>query len=119
MLASVAQVKARVRFDHDAEDADWELAIQSASAMILNYLRDPTLYQDSSGNVLTDSNGDVLPATYATPTGVPAEVMQATILLAGMIKRDPDGKEMTSWQQGYLPWPVTAGIYMLRSPALG
>lgn len=119
VFASINQIKKRIRFDNDAEDDDFQLIAESATSMILNYLKDQTLYQDSNGDVLIDSHGDVVARTPATPDGVPPEVMHATILLAGMIKRDPDGQDMDKWQQGYLPWQVTAGIYQLRDPACG
>lgn len=119
IFASVNQVKQRIRFDNDAEDADFELIVLTATTMILAYLKDPTAYQDSNGDTLIDSNGDVVLASPSTPNGVDPAVFQATVLLCGMIKRDPDGLDMASWQQGYLPWQVSAGIYHLRIPTMG
>jgi hypothetical protein len=119
IFASVNQVKQRIRFDNNAEDDDFLLIVQTATTMILAYLKDPTAYQDSNGDVLLDSNGDVVLASPDTPYGVDPAVFQATVLLSGMLKRDPDGQDMAQWQQGYLPWIVTAGIYHLRTPSLG
>jgi hypothetical protein len=103
MLVEVEEVKTRIRFDNDAEDADIELAIKSASAAVLNYLKVPhTSYDDSFG----------------VPTGVPYEVVQAVITLVGIWKRDPAGVEMKDWEMGYLPRPVMAILYPLRDPAL-
>lgn len=119
IFASVNQVKQRIRFDNNEEDGDFELIVQSATSMILAYLKDPTAYQDSNGDVLLDSNGDVVLASPATPSGVDPSVFQATVILAGMIKRDPDGQEIAQWQQGFLPWQVTACIYHLRTPTMG
>jgi hypothetical protein len=118
ILASVNQIKQRIRFDNDAEDEDFLNIALSASSMILNYLKNPFLYQDSNGDVLLDSNGDVVIQTTPYGVGVPPEVFHSTVILAGMMKRDPDGQEMDKWQQGYLPWQVTAGIYMLRDPGM-
>lgn len=118
ILASVNQIKQRIRFDNDAEDEDFLNIALAASSMILNYLKTPFAYQDSNGDVLMDSNGDVILQTYKDGPGVPPEVFHSTVILAGMMKRDPDGVEMEKWQQGYLPWQATAGIYMLRDPAL-
>lgn len=103
MLVDVDQVKARLRFDHDSEDEDIELAIQGASEAVLNYLKvEHTVYDDSSG----------------TPVDVPATVVNAVIMLVGIWKRDPSGTEMEKWEHGYLPRPVMALLYPLRDPAL-
>jgi hypothetical protein len=105
MLVELEQVKARLRFDHDEEDEDIELAIHGASAAVLNYLKVlHTVYDDSFGVVIQ--------------TDVPFEVQTAVIHLVGIWKRDPSGVEMEKWQQGYLPAPITAILYPLRDPAL-
>jgi hypothetical protein len=105
MLVELEQVKARLRFDHDEEDEDIELAIQGASAAVLNYLKVlHTVYDDSFGVVVLAS--------------VPYEVQTAVMHLVGIWKRDPSGVEMEKWQQGYLPAPITAILYPLRDPAL-
>lgn len=104
-LVELDQVKARLRFDHDLEDDDIQLAISAASAAVLNYLKVAhTVYDDSFGTtVLAD---------------VPFEVQTAVMHLVGIWKRDPSGIEMEKWQQGYLPPPITAILYPLRDPAL-
>jgi hypothetical protein len=105
MLVELEQVKHRIRFDHDEEDADIEFAINSASATVLNYLNLlPTAYDDSGGTLVAAS--------------VPFEVQTAVVHLVGIWKRDPSGVEMDKWQQGYLPAPITAILYPLRDPAL-
>jgi gp6-like head-tail connector protein len=103
MLVEVEEVKGRIRFDHDEEDADIELAINSASAAVLNYLKVPHDNYDDSFGVVTD---------------VPFEVVQAVITLVSIWKRDPAGVEMKDWEMGYLPRPVMAILYPLRDPAL-
>lgn len=105
MLVELEQVKARLRFDNDAEDEDIELAIEGASGAVINYLNGgETLYRDSFGEVVL--------------ADVPAVVTTAVIHLVGIWKRDPSGVEMEKWQQGYLPAPITAILYPLRDPAL-
>jgi hypothetical protein len=106
MLVELDQVKARLRFDHDAEDEDIELAINAASAAVLNYLR---IVPDAA---YVDSFGVLVPAD------IPPEVQTAVMHLVGIWKRDPSGTEMEKWQQGYLPAPITAILYPLRDPAL-
>jgi hypothetical protein len=107
MLVEVEEVKSRIRFDHDEEDDDIELAIRSASAAVLNYLKVPhDHYTDSS-----ESSGEV-------PADVPDEVTQAVITLVAIWKRDPAGVEMKDWEMGYLPRPVMAILYPLRDPAM-
>lgn len=112
MLVSLAQAKRRLQIDADITDVDEDLTllIKAASKVILNYLKKPDAYQDSAGDVLVDSNGD--------PIGVPEEVQLATLLLLGIMYRDPDGVEMEKWQHGYLPFPVTSLIYTLRDPTV-
>jgi len=103
MLVEVSEVKARLRFDNDEEDADIELAIHSASAAVLNYLKVAHDNYDDSFGVVAD---------------VPFEVVQAVIALVGIWKRDPAGVEMKDWEMGYLPRPVMAILYPLRDPAM-
>lgn len=106
MLVELDQVKARLRFDHDEEDEDIELAIQAASSAVLNYLR------LTAATAYTDSFGELVAAD------IPFEVQTAVMHLVGIWKRDPSGVEMDKWQQGYLPAPITAILYPLRDPAL-
>jgi len=110
-LVTLAEVKAHVRMDHALDDADLTLKIQGASAVILAYLKDGALtFTDSSGNFLDfDSQGEPV---------VPPQVKLATLALVGILARDRDGQEMEKWQHGFLPYPVTSLIYMMRDPAV-
>lgn len=109
-FVSIDQVKARLRIDTDDEDADLQLMIEQATAIITAYLKKPGIYEDTAGIIPTDSAGD--------PIGVPREVQLATVVLIGFLYRDRDGFDMAQWQQGFLPWQVTAPIYHLRDPAM-
>lgn len=103
MLTDVDTVKVRLRIDQDVEDDDLELMIMGASASVLNYLKlAHDFYDDSNGN----------------PQGVPDEIVNATILLVGILSRDRDGQEADKWTQGYLPTPVVSLLYCLRDPAV-
>lgn len=117
MLVSLERTKARLRFDTNAEDVDLTFMIEAASQMVLNYLKVDESYfagseYDTDGVWPADTDGVLIGAdTYP-------EVQTATIYLAGMLKRDPDGAEAEKWQQGYLPFPVMAMLYPLRDPAI-
>jgi hypothetical protein len=108
-LVSLQSVKDNLRIDTDVEDVEIQRKIEGASTMILRYIQDMTMFQDSSGEIPQDSNGDPI---------VDADVQAATKLLVGIMYRDPDGAEMEKWLQGYLPFAVTAQIYHLRLPTL-
>lgn len=103
MLVDLDTTKSRLRIDNDAEDDDLELLIKGASSAVLGYLNLALDHYD-------DSSGEV--------ADVPELVVNATVLLVGILYRDRDGEEMEKWDQGYLPRPVTALLYTLRDPAL-
>lgn len=112
-LISLAAAKEHIRIDEDAdEDTDLQLKINAASQAVINYLKDRAtvvLSLDSSGEPEQDSSGE--------PTGIPANVQMAVLLLTGIFYRDRDGQEMSKWAPGYLPPPVTALLYPNRDPA--
>lgn len=107
---TVDQIKLALRIDNDDEDMNLENLISAASRSIAVYIQMPVEpFADSTGVIPTDSAGDPI---------VPEDVQHATIMLVGIWYRDPDGTEMEKWQQGYLPFAVTAGIYHYRSPSV-
>ena len=110
MFVTLDQVKSRLRIDNDDEDDDITSMIQQATAVITAYLKLPGAYEDSSGQIPVDSSGDFI--------GVPREVQLSTLILIGYLYRDRDGADMANWQQGFLPWQVTAPIYHLRDPTI-
>ena len=116
------EAKSHLRVDNDFEDADITLKIQGASQMVKNYLKSASPWlpeYDSNDDVVLDSNDE--PVLYLDSTGQPVpkfEVKIATLILVGILYRDRDGEEMSSWQMGYLPAPVTALLYPIRDPAL-
>lgn len=117
-LITVAQARAHVRADHQAEDAQLEEFVEAASAAVVNYLKSGAdIFLNTLGlpeEIYGDSPAEVI--AYA----VPPEVQTATKLLVGYFFRNRDGSEPNSdgWQPGYLPPPVTALLYPLRDPAL-
>lgn len=111
-LVTLDQIKARLRIDTDAEDGDLVGFMQSASRMVLSYLKlEDDAYLNSDGTMDVDSETS---GYYE----VPAEVQAATLYLAGVLYRDRDGGEVDKWAPGYLPAPVTAMLYPLRDPTL-
>ena len=112
MLVSLDEVKLRLKIDTDAGDPDLELMIRGASSSVMRYLKPAGCAEfcDSSGEVIEDSAG--------VAAAVPDDVKNATLMLIGIWRRDPDGVEGKDWEQGYLPRPVTALLYPLRDPSL-
>ena len=108
LLVSVAETKERLRITTDAEDADIEALIHSASAAVMNYL-------DATEATFTDSDA----SSSDTGLTVPPEVQLAVLVLVGNYYRDREGVEAKDWEHGYLPKPVIALLYPLRDPALG
>jgi hypothetical protein len=97
-LVDLDQVKARLQYDHDADDDDLQALLEAASEMVLSYLK--------------------LDSDYYDGEDVPGAVQTAVIMLVGILKRDPSMREANTWQPGYLPAPVTAILYPLRDPTL-
>lgn len=111
-LVTLEQVKDRLKIDGTADDSNLQGLIYGASRMVLNYLElDEEHYLNSDGEmeIDTDTRG------YFE---VPEEVQVATILLIGILYRDPDGTESEKWSRGFLPNPVVAILYPLRDPTI-
>ncbi len=95
--------------------------IEAASGLVINYMNGKrNIYaqeMDSNGDWVFDSNGR--PAYELDSDGKKItryEVKAAVLMLIGILFRDRDGEESEKWQQGYLPAPVTALLYNLRTP---
>lgn len=102
---TLQQIKDDQRIDTDAEDADLTLKLASAQALVLNYLKVPSIDALAVGS----------PASL--PDNVVDAVSAATRLLVGYLYKNRDGDPDKEWQPGYLPAPVTAMLYPLRDPA--
>lgn len=102
MLVTLDDAKNHLRIDVNDEDWHVALLVEAASDAVLNYLKiDGSQYTDTSG---------IVDAPYA--------VQAATLLMVGYLYRMRDSNEGGEYQQGYLPMPVTALLYPLRSPAI-
>lgn len=111
MLVTLQQASDHLRRDSSDDDVDLELKIHAASHAVINYLKDGADFIDSSGDVETDSNGNIV--------GVPKVVQLAVLYLVGIFYTDRDGENPDLWQLGYLPYPVQCLLYPLRDPAMG
>lgn len=104
MFISLEEAKDHLRVDDDADDNDITLKTHAASGAVRNYLKAAAdAYIDTEGAVIAES--------------VPYEVKAATMLMLGYLYKDRDEDSTGAYEQGYLPKPVTALLYPLRSPA--
>lgn len=99
-LVSLLQARAHLRSDETADDADLELKIMAASAVVADYLGDQVL-------AFANALGERTPGAT-----VPARVQMATLLMVGHLYRERDG----GWAHGAVP-PCEAG-YALVPAAL-
>lgn len=124
-LITLAQAKAHLRVDHDAEDGQIEEFIEAASAAIIDYLKSGAdvflntlgfpeeIYNDASPPEVTD---------YV----VPPQVKAATKILVGELFKNREanvegeigGALGIPHGYGYLPRAVVMLLFPLRDPAL-
>jgi hypothetical protein len=109
-LVSLQQAKDALRYDGSDNDTVVQMMIDFASAAVLAHLKFPAdAYQDSSGLIPLDTNGD--------PMDIPGDIQMAVIYLTGYFLRDPSGVEGASWDEYSLPRPVIALLYPRRKPS--
>jgi len=122
MLVSLQAASDHLRRDTTADDEDLELKVHAASSAVLNYLKSASPYEpkrDSSGKVIRNSNGDIVPQTDSSGMPIVAyEVRAAVLLMVGYLYKNRDENADGAFEQGYLPKPVTALLYPLRVPAV-
>ena len=99
-LVSLQQARAHLRSDETADDADLELKIMAASAVVADYLGEQVL-------AFANALGERTPGA-----AVPARVQMATLLMVGYLYRERDG----GWAHAAVP-PCEAG-YALAPAAL-
>lgn len=103
-LVDLDEAKKMLRIEGEDDNAALALLISAASASVLTYLKtaaDPFVGAD--GNLKGE---------------VPAQVKVATLLLVGMLRRNPDNDVERAFEPGYLPVPVMSLLYPLRTPTL-
>ena len=119
-LITTDQALLQIRGGDEVNEDELQEVVDAASAMVLNYLKSASAYVaelDSAGDPVVDSNDDIVYTEVVRP-----EVQQATKILVGYLWRNRDeggeGSFRPTFDQGYLPMPVTAILYPLRDPAL-
>lgn len=113
MYITLQQAKDHLRITDNLRDQAIRDAILEASALIKNYLGDASVYvieRDSDGDPIRDSNYE--PITTGS-NNVRYAVQAATKLLVGVLY---DGHNLPD--DNYLPAPVRALLYPLRSPVV-
>lgn len=121
-LITLQDAKAHLEMDHDDSDADIGRMVSEASAAVLNYLDGAPIGQpmrDEQGVVLRDTSDEIVYVRDSSgELAVRFEVQAATKLMVGYLFRLRDEDEKREFEMGYLPRPVTALLYPLRSPAV-
>jgi hypothetical protein len=115
-LITTDQALLQIRGGDEIDEDELQEVVDAACAMVLNYLKSASPYVaelDSAGDPVVDSNGDPVYTTTVRP-----EVQHATKMLVGYLWRNRDENADDAFDRGYLPKPVTAILYPLRSPAL-
>lgn len=116
MLVTLEQASDHLRRDSTDDDEDLTLKIHGASGSVLGYLKGANhLAQevDGEGKPVFDVDGKPV---YTDQ--VLFEVQAATLLMVGYLYRSRDNDKDHEFEQGFLPRPVTALLYGLRTPAL-
>jgi hypothetical protein len=116
MLVTLEQASEHLRRDTVDDNADLTLKIHAASGAVLRYLKGANYFQpelDGDGNPVLDGDGKPV---YTTE--VLFEVQAAVLLQLGYLYKDRDNDKDHEYEQGFLPRPVTALLYGLRTPAL-
>lgn len=116
MLVTLEQASDHLRRDSTDDDADLTLKIHAASGAVLNYLKGANRFQqevDGDGKPVFDADGKPV---YTT--AVLQEVQFAVLLMVGYFYKSRDNDKDHEYEQGFLPRPVTALLYSLRTPAI-
>lgn len=122
MYVTLERAKQHLNMDHDQDDVLITAYIGAASEAVKNYLKSASPYEverDSNDDPIVDSSGDPIYVEDSSGDKVPKYVVQAaTLLQLGFLYKDRDENAGEAYQMGYLPKPVTALLYPLRTPAL-
>ena len=119
---TLERAKQHLNMDHDLDDPLIEAYIGAASEAVKNYLKSASPYEverDSNDDPVLDSSGDPIYAVDSSGDKVVRYAVQAaTLLQIGFLYKDRDENANGAYEIGFLPRPVTALLYPLRSPAL-
>ncbi len=122
MYVTLARAKQHLNMDHDQDDVLITAYVGASSEAVKNYLKSASPYEverDSNDDPITDSSGDPIYVVDSSGDKVVKYVVQAaTLLMVGFLYKDRDENPDNAFARGYLPMPVTALLYPLRTPAL-
>lgn len=122
MYVTLERGKQHLNMDHDLDDVLITAYIGAASGAVKNYLKSSSPYEverDSNDDPIPDSSGDPIYIVDSSDDKVVKyEVQAAVLLMLGFLYKDRDENPDQAFAQGYLPKPVTALLYPLRTPAL-
>lgn len=119
MLVTLQEASDHLRRDTSDDDLDLTAKIYAASAAVKNYIGDSTklweVSTDEFGEDQLDSNGDPIYAEDSNGRILRFEVRAATLLMVAFLYRLRDDNQDEAYEQGYLPKPVTALLYPLKT----
>ena len=122
MYVTLARAKQHLNMDHDQDDVLITAYIGAASEAVKNYLKSASPYdveRDSNDDPIVDSSGDPIYVVDSNGDKVVRYAVQAaTLLMVGFLYKDRDENPDSAFEAGYLPKPVTALLYPIRTPAL-
>lgn len=121
MLVTLAEAKAQMYVDHNADDALITNMILGASESILNYLEGAEIRwpeRDSVGAIVLDSQGDPVYKTGSSGYLIAPPVKTACLIYVAELYKNreaiQDGEVNSLFGYGYLPRPVTALLFNYR-----
>lgn len=126
-LVTLQEASDHLRRDTSDDDSDLLLKVRAASTAVITYLGSgKNLFEpeyDADGNIVTDTSGSYIPATDSSGNKIVRfDVKAATLLLIGEFYKnreaEQDGPIDAQYGYGYLPRPVVALLYPLRTPAV-
>lgn len=123
-FVTLAQAKRHLYIleDETADDALINALIAAASGAVKGYIKTASPFQpllDSNYDAEVDSNGDTVYEVDSNGDKIVLPVVeQATLLLIGYFYKNRDDNPDDAFDRGYLPAPVTALLYPLRTPTV-
>lgn len=122
-FVTLTELKEHLRYplDDDAPDADLTLKIQTASAIVREFLSGSSVFLpdvDSEFNTILDSNGDVVYVEVDGDKVIRQEVKNATLLLVGFMDDNRESDDKSAFSVGALPFAVTSLLYHIKKLAV-
>lgn len=124
MLITLEDAKAHLQIDYAIGDPELSPYVLGASAAVLNYLDGAPIGQpvrDEQGAIVRDSNDDVIFERDSNDALIVRyEVQAACKLMLGELWKNREAHQdgVIAEGYGYLPRPVVALLYPLRTPVV-